>query len=119
MTPYQPISYLEWNASRRPHNLAIWEGGVKITFAEFLAGAQGLRKLIASKGVRAGDVVGVRLPNIWQYVALEIAIPDLGATILPLPLSLGEHEMRWVAEKTHPRLVVGDPPDLASAESLP
>jgi acyl-CoA synthetase (AMP-forming)/AMP-acid ligase II len=119
MTPYQPISYVEWNASRRPHDLAIWEGGVQITFAELLASVQRLRKLLASKGVRAGDVVGVRLPNIWQYVALEIAIPDLGATILPLPLSLGEHEMRWVTEKTRPRLVIGDPPDLASAESLP
>src|SRR4029077_6554466 len=43
----------------------------------------------------------------------------VGATILPLPLNLGEHEMRWVTEKARPRLIVSEPPDLAGAESLP
>jgi long-chain acyl-CoA synthetase len=119
MTPYQPISYLESNASRRPEGLAIWEDGREIGFRELLANVQDLRKLIASRGVMAGDAVGVRLPNVWQYVALEIAIPDVGATILPLPLSLGEYEMRWVTEKTHPALVITEPPDLASTRSLP
>jgi long-chain acyl-CoA synthetase len=119
MTPYLPLSYLEWNAARRPDAVAMWEGGDEISFADLLAGVQRLRKLMASKGVRAGDVVGVRLPNVWQYVALEIAIPSLGATILPLPLSLGDHEMRWVMEKTSPRLVLSEPPELASAGTLP
>ena len=119
MTPYQPISYLETNASRRPGEVAIWEGGREIDFSELLANVKGLRKLIAAGGAQAGDVVGVQLPNVWQYVALEIAIPDVGATILPLPLSLGEHEMRWVTEKTHPRLVITKPPELASMRSLP
>jgi len=119
MTPYQPISYLETSASRRPDGVAIWEGGEETDFAEFLANVQRLRRLLASRGVRAGDVVGVRLPNIWQYVALEIAIPDLGATILPMPLNLGEHEVRWVMEKTHPRLVVSEATDLTSVEPLP
>jgi long-chain acyl-CoA synthetase len=119
MTPYQPISYLETTASRRPDGVAIREGGDEISFAEFLAHVQRLRRLIASRGVRAGDVVGVRLPNIWQYVALEIAIPDVGATILPMPLNLGEHEVRWVIDKTHPRLVVSEAVDLTSTEPLP
>jgi len=119
MTPYEPMSYLESNASRRPDGVAIWEGGDEIAFAELLANVRRLRRLMASQGVRAGDVVGVRLANIWQYVALEIAIPDVGATILPLPLNLGEHEMRWVTEKARPRLIVSEPPDLAAAESLP
>jgi acyl-CoA synthetase (AMP-forming)/AMP-acid ligase II len=117
MTPYQPLSYLEWNASRRPGGVAIWEGGHEISFADLLANVQRMRELIASNGVGAGDVVGVRLPNVWQYVALEIAIPAVGATILPLPLSLGEHEMRWVIEKTHPRMVISEPPELASVGS--
>jgi acyl-CoA synthetase (AMP-forming)/AMP-acid ligase II len=117
MTPYQPLSYLEWNASRRPDGVAVWEDGHEMPFAELLANVQLVSRLLASKGVGAGDVVGVRLPNIWQYVALEIAIPAVGATILPLPLSLGEHEMSWIIEKTHPRLVVSEPPELASLVS--
>jgi acyl-CoA synthetase (AMP-forming)/AMP-acid ligase II len=56
--------------------------------------------------VKAGDVVGVQLPNVWGYVALELAIPAVGAVILPLPLGLGEHELRWVTEKASPALVL-------------
>src|SRR5206468_11902508 len=49
-----------------------------------------------------------QLPNVWEYVAWELAVPDLGAVMLPLPLSLGEHEIRWVQDKTGPALVIRD-----------
>jgi long-chain acyl-CoA synthetase len=64
------------------------------------------RLLLAARAVRAGDVVGVQLSNVWQYIALELAIPDLGAVIMPLPTGLGEHEISWVMERTQPTLVV-------------
>ncbi|HKW07160.1 MAG TPA: class I adenylate-forming enzyme family protein [Candidatus Dormibacteraeota bacterium] len=117
MTPYQPIAYLEWNASRRPDGLAIWDAGEEITFGGLVDRVHRLRNLIVSRGVREGDVVGVRLPNVWQYVALEIAIPSLGAVILPLPQNLGEHELRWILDKTRPRLVVDKEPDLRKDQS--
>ena len=104
--PYRPVSYLEWNAARRGSSAAIWEGGAEISFEQLLAHVRRFQKLLAARGVRAGDVVGVRLPNVWQYVALELAIPEMGALIVPLPLALGEHEMGWVLGKTQPRLVV-------------
>src|SRR5438094_10320267 len=107
MTPeaYRPVSYLEWNAARRPRAAAVWDGR-DISFEELLAHVRSMQRWLAARGVRAGDVVGVRLPNVWQYVALELAIPEMGALIVPLPLALGEHEMGWVLGKTQPRLVV-------------
>lgn len=95
---YDPISYLEGRTGT-----AIWEDGREMSFVELLDEVRGLQHAL---GVMPGDVVGVRLPNVWQYVALELAIPDMGAVILPLPLSLGEHEMRWVADKARPVLVI-------------
>jgi long-chain acyl-CoA synthetase len=117
--PYRPVSYLEWNAARRGSSAAVWEGGVEITFEQLLGHVRRFTMLLGARGVRAGDVVGVRLPNVWQHVALELAIPEIGAVIVPMPLTLGEHEVRWVMEKTAPRLVItGD--DLgASADGLP
>ena len=119
MTPYMPLAYLEWNASRRPDAIAIWDAGEKITFASLLERVHALRNEIASEGVRAGDVVGVRLANVPDYVALEIAIPSLGAVILPLPLNLGEHEMSWIVEKARPRLVIDQELDPDVAGTLP
>ena len=103
--PYDPMSYLEWNALRRPHATAVWDGG-KIEFGELLAHVRRFQRGLAVRGVKAGDVVGVQLPNVWQYVALELAIPGMGAVILPMPMSLGEHEMRWLREMTRPALTV-------------
>jgi long-chain acyl-CoA synthetase len=116
---YRPVSYLEWNAARRGSSAAIWENGDEIIFEELLEHVHRFQKLLAARGVSPGDVVGVRLPNVWQYVALELAIPDIGAVILPMPLSLGDHEVAWVTEKTKQRLVVTGNDLGASADGLP
>src|SRR2546423_6357032 len=116
--PHRPVSYLEWNVSRRPHAPAVWDGG-DITFEDLLARVRSVQRALAARGVRPGDVVGVRLPNVWRYVALELAIPDMGAVILPLPLSLGEHEMRWVEERARPRLVIDEELPAVSGGPLP
>ncbi|HYR53490.1 MAG TPA: class I adenylate-forming enzyme family protein [Methylomirabilota bacterium] len=116
--PYDPVSYLDWNAGRRPHAAAVWDGR-EIEFEELLERVRRFQRFLGAGGVKAGDVVGVRLPNVWQYVALELAIPDLGAVILPIPVSLGEHELRWLNEKARPVLTVtsADLDDLADAGS--
>src|SRR5438093_934088 len=106
--PHRPMSYLEWNAARRGSGVALWDDGQEITFEELLAHVRRMQRQLAARGVHEGDVVGVQLPNVWQYVALELAIPDLGAVMLPMPMGLGEHEMRWVQEKTRPALVIRD-----------
>ncbi|HEX9098314.1 MAG TPA: class I adenylate-forming enzyme family protein [Candidatus Dormibacteraeota bacterium] len=112
--PYDPVSYLEWNARRRPHAAAVWDGR-EIDFEELLEHVRRFQRRLAAVGVRTGDVVGVQLPNIWEYLALELAIPDLGAVILPMPMSLGEHELRWLSEKTKPVLTV----TIAGLDGLP
>jgi len=118
--PHRPMSYLEWNAARRGSGVALWDDGQEITFEELLAHVRRMQRQLAARGVHEGDVVGVQLPNVWQYVALELAIPDLGAVMLPMPLGLGEHEMRWVQEKTRPALVIRDLPlDSADSTTMP
>jgi acyl-CoA synthetase (AMP-forming)/AMP-acid ligase II len=118
--PYDPVSYLEWNARRRPHATAVWDGR-DIEFEELLEHVRHFQRLLGARGVKGGDVVGVRLPNVWQYVALELAIPDLGAVILPIPMNLGEHELGWLNEKTQPVLIVtgADLNGVAAAGSSP
>ena len=88
-TPYRPVSYLEWNAARRGSSLAVWDDGREISFDELLAHVRRMQRALGARGVREGVVVGVQMANVWQYVALELAIPDIGAVMLPLPLGLG------------------------------
>ena len=110
MTRYRPVAYLEANARRRPGATAVWDAGEEITFERLQEEVRRMRCRLAGLGVKAGDVVGVQLPNVWEYVALELAIPDIGAMLLPLPLGLGEHELAWGKERTRPALVLREPP---------
>ena len=69
-----------------------------ITFAEL---ARNVRRLVAGLGkLRSTEPVAVHLPNIWEYVALEIAIPAAGGVIMPLPLALGPAEIEWAMSRS-------------------
>src|ERR1041384_960192 len=96
MTPerYRPVSYLEWNAARRPGATAIWDAGEEITFERLALDVRRLRRALVGSGVKAGDVVGVQMANVADYLAWELAIPDIGGVLLPLPPGLGEPEVR-------------------------
>ena len=101
MTPFRPLSRLEERTG-----VAIWEAGREMTFPELLDNVRRVQRSLDARGVRPGEVVGVQLSNVWQYVALELAIPDMGAVVTPMPLSLGEHELQWIEEKARPKLIV-------------
>src|ERR1051325_10679473 len=110
MTPerYRPGSHLAWNAARRPGETAIWDAGREITFARLALDVRRLRRALVGSGVKAGDVVGVQMANVADYLAWELAVPDIGGG-LPPPLGLGEHELTSAKDKTRPRLVIREP----------
>ncbi|TMG61258.1 MAG: long-chain fatty acid--CoA ligase, partial [Chloroflexi bacterium] len=58
--PYDPISFLESNAERGGETAAVWDEGVEITFVEVLGHVRRLQALLSARGIKVGDVVGVR-----------------------------------------------------------
>src|SRR5919198_82107 len=53
----------------------------------------GAATALRDQGLTAGAVAAVQLPNVWEHVVLELAIPLLEAVVMPLPLTLGEAEL--------------------------
>ncbi len=104
---YDALSYLEHHAAVRPDHAAIWDG-VSITFEGLLGAVYALVEDLRRRGIGPGDVVAVALPNVWRYVALEIAVPACGATLLPLAPGLGRHEVDSALTRTAARLLVVD-----------
>src|ERR1700716_958931 len=90
--PCLPTTYLEANAAAAPERPAIIEGDLELTFSGLRERVHAVAAALQERGVGEGDVVALTLPNVWQYVALELAIPLLGAIVLPLPPSLGQAE---------------------------
>src|SRR5215471_283053 len=112
--PHAPVSYLEANAGAGPDRPAVLDAGRTVTFAELRDRVHAAAAALRERGVVAGDVVAVSLPNVWEHVALELAIPLLGAVVMPLPLNLGAAERAWALERSGARLVV----EPAEAEAL-
>ena len=97
---FDPLSYLLANAARRPDAPAVFDAGREVTFQELADVVVGLAKYFREDGLGEGQAVAVHLPNRWEYVALELAIPAAGGVIMPLPLTLGEAEKRWAMERS-------------------
>ena len=106
--PYDALSYLRANAAVRGDALAVHDDGEELSFDTLHRAVLSVAADLRERGVEPGDVVAVALPNVWRYVALEIAIPALGATILPLPVSLGRLETEDALERSGASLVIGE-----------
>src|ERR1700704_58334 len=119
--PSDPVSYLDANAGLRPDAPAVFDAGRVVTFSDLAGAVHGL--VARFRADRLGDLepVGVHLPNRWEYVALELAIPAAGGVIMPLPLTLGEAEKRWAMERSGAtRLITeADLPDLLAPTAPP
>ena len=105
--PQLPISYLEANAAAAPAGAAVLQGGRTVSFQELRERVHAAAGALQEDGVQPGQVIAVSLPNVWEYVALEIAIPLLGAVVMPLPLNLGERERGWALDRSGATRVVG------------
>jgi long-chain acyl-CoA synthetase len=110
--PYDALSYLRANAATRGDALAIHDDGEELTFEALHRAVLSLAADLREHGVGSGDVVAVALPNVWRYVALEIAVPAIGATLLPLPVSLGRLETEDAIERSGAKLVIGEDDEL-------
>ena len=110
--PYDALSYLRANAAVRGDALAVHDDGEELTFDDLLRAVLSIAADLRDRGVEPGDVVAVALPNVWRYVALEIAVPAIGATLLPMPTSLGRMETEDAIERSGAKLVIREDDEL-------
>jgi acyl-CoA synthetase (AMP-forming)/AMP-acid ligase II len=98
--PNLPASYLEANATSHPTAPAVLQDDLTLTFADLRDRVNAAAGALVEEGVLSGQVVAVSLPNTWEYVVLELAVPLIGAVLMPLPLNLGERERAWALERS-------------------
>ena len=96
---------------------AFVDGDRRLTFAEWGRAADGVATRLASMGVGAGDVVGIRLPSSIDYAIAYQAAIRLGAITSGMNPRLGVAETDHILAKSTPRVVVTDD-DLAGVARL-
>jgi bile acid-coenzyme A ligase len=96
-----------WLAERDPTAVAVIFGDESLTRAELERGSNRLARCYAERGVSAGDLVTVALPNCLEFYVASLAIWKLGATPQPVSFRLPERERRAIVELVQPALIVG------------
>lgn len=72
------------------NNVAIVDDGKSYTYQELDAQISYFRGVLASKGIKAGDRVGLFLPNCALFASTFMAITTLGAVAVLLPAHLDD-----------------------------
>lgn len=105
---YDALSYLESNAAHAPQATAVWQEGAELSFAELRDRTWALMAELERRDIGERPVYAVMLPNVATYVALEIAIPAIGGTLLPLPIGIGQRELAATLQRSGARLLIVD-----------
>ncbi|MEU1436093.1 AMP-binding protein [Streptomyces sp. NPDC005786] len=87
-------------AAARGTGPAVWDGDRWRTWADCRLRAERTAGALARRGLRAGEVLAVQLPNCWEWVVLHAATARLGVLLLPLHANYGAHEVRSLVEQS-------------------
>ena len=101
---------MSWHAERVPDQVAILCKGERETREELERRSNRLARAYAERGVLAGDLVTIALPNCIEFYEACLAIWKLGATPQPISSRLPEIERSAIVELASSSLVVGVEP---------
>jgi long-chain acyl-CoA synthetase len=103
-------------ARRRGEQPALlWDGG-GLTWRQLEQRAGGVARRLAQAGAQPGDVVGLRLPNTWGFVAALWAGLALGVTVTPLNPLLADDERERILGHLRPKAVIDTAPEVETGE---
>ena len=89
---------LHRTAARDPGKLALVDGDVRWTYAEWDAVVNRVANALTARGVRHGERVGLLSHNCWQFATLSFALARLGAVLVPINFMLTAEEVAFILE---------------------
>ena len=92
-------------AARAAARTAVVEGAGRTSFAALAAAAEGLAGGLAARGVRAGDVVAVQLPNWTETLIVLLAAARLGAIANPVLPIYRRRELGFILAESGARVL--------------
>jgi acyl-CoA synthetase (AMP-forming)/AMP-acid ligase II len=87
----------------QPNRESFTDGpALRLTYADLNAASGNLACQLLDRGVGAGDIMIVQLPNIADLVVVYCAASMVGAIISPVPVQYGPHELGKACETLSP-----------------
>ncbi len=97
------------HTAERPQDRAVVEvsshGDREWSWAQLTAATHTARQELIGLGVGPGEIVAYQLANRLEFVALTLAIIELGGTCMPLMPIFREHELEFMLAQAQPRVL--------------
>ncbi len=93
-------------AEENPDKIAIEFQGMQIPYSLVAHEAKQVAAGLVDLGIEPGSSVGVMLPNIPPFVAMQYGINMAGCVMVPLNVMLQPPEIRYIAEDSNLRAIV-------------
>ncbi len=106
--PLTPITFLERAAVVHAERVAVVDGDVRLTYAEWLPRARRMAGLLGELGVEPGDVVAVLAPNSRMVLDAHYGVAMAGATLLALNVRLTPDELTYIVGHAGARVLLHD-----------
>ena len=97
---------LQETAAASPHRAAVVYEGGQLSYAELDALSSRLAAGLESAGVGPGDLVGLQLPNIPQFLIAYFGILKAGAVVVPLNVMLKPPEIAFHLSDSGVKLLI-------------
>ena len=107
--PLTPIQFLERAAAVHPRRLAVVHGRLRRDWGEVGQRCRRLASALRRRGLRAGDVVAVMLPNVPAMVEAHFGIPMAGMVLNTLNTRLDPEALAYMLHHGGARAVLCDP----------
>lgn len=104
-----PDLFAERAAASRDR-VALVAGSRQTSYGELDRQATRLADRLRREGVRAGDVVAVKLPRSPESIVALVAVLKAGGVYLPLDEESPEERLRLIVREAAPRLLIADSP---------
>ncbi len=88
------------------------QSGGHITYGEYGPMVERLAKGMVGSGIQPGDVIGIYLPNSWEFCAAYHAATLAGAIPMPMNPSYREREVRYQLENSGAAALITDSPQI-------
>jgi fatty-acyl-CoA synthase len=106
-------------ARTEPEYPALIVRDTPMSFPQLLWAGGEVGRVLASAGVRAGDVVACALPVRWEAVASFVGCALMGAVFLPVNPSWSREELAWLIARVDPTAAIVVEEDAWLAAGLP
>jgi amino acid adenylation domain-containing protein len=93
-------------AGRTPHEPAVVQGTVVLTYADLLAEATYIAQALQADGIGSGDLVGICLERSPRMVVAILAVLQTGAAYVPMDAAYPDGRLRQMASDAQCRVIL-------------